>query len=233
MKALVLAAGRGERMRPLTDKVPKPLLPVAGRPLIAYHLEALARADIREVVINLAWLGERIRAALGDGARFGLRISYSDEGAEALETGGGIFKALPLLGPDAFLVVNGDTWTDFDFRTLCLDPEVDGAALARLVLVKNPEHHPQGDFGLDGDQVVERATHRLTYSGIGIYRPELFAGSQAGKFPLRPLLERAIAAGKLLGEQYRGEWWDIGTADRLHKLDMWLRTRLATRAARP
>jgi MurNAc alpha-1-phosphate uridylyltransferase len=233
MKALVLAAGRGERMRPLTDKVPKPLLPVAGRPLIAYHLEALARAGIREVVINLAWLGERIRAALGDGARFGLRISYSDEGAEALETGGGIFKALPLLGPEAFLVVNGDTWTDFDFRTLCLDPEVDGAALARLVLVKNPEHHQQGDFGLDGDRVVERATDRLTYSGIGIYRPELFAGSQAGKFPLRPLLERAITAGKLLGEQYRGEWWDIGTTERLHKLDMWLRTRLATRAARP
>src|SRR3984885_2130399 len=187
MKALVLAAGRGERMRPLTDKVPKPLLLVAGRPLIAYPLEALARAGIRDVVINLSWLGERIRAALGDGARYGLRISYSDEGAEALETGGGIFNALRLLGPDAFLVVNGDTWTDFDFRTLLLDPEVDGAALARIVLVRNPEHHPQGDFGLEGDRVVERATDRLTYSGIGIYRPELFAGSEPGKFPLRPL----------------------------------------------
>ena len=130
MKALVLAAGRGERMRPLTDVVPKPLLPVAGRPLIAYHLEALARAGIRDVVINLAWLGERLRAALGDGERFGVRIRYSDEGAEALETGGGIFNALPLLGPGEFVVVNGDTWTDFDFRSLTLDPG-STAALSR------------------------------------------------------------------------------------------------------
>jgi MurNAc alpha-1-phosphate uridylyltransferase len=233
MKAMVLAAGRGERMRPLTDKLPKPLLPVAGRPLIAYHLDALARAGIRDVVINLSWLGDRIRSSLGDGARFGVRIAYSDEGAQALESGGGILNALPLLGPGAFLLVNGDTWTDFDFRKLTLDPEVDGAALARIVLVENPAHHPHGDFGLEGDRVVEHATVRLTYSGIGIYRPELFAGSQPGKFALRPVLERAIAAGKLLGERYRGEWWDVGTADRLHNLDMWLRTRLATRAARP
>jgi MurNAc alpha-1-phosphate uridylyltransferase len=233
MKALVLAAGRGERMRPLTDKLPKPLLPVAGRPLIAYHLDALARAGIVDVVINLAWLGERLREAIGDGARYGLRIRYSDEGAQALETGGGIFNALPLLGADAFLVVNGDTWTNFDFRTLSLDPEVDGSALARIVLVKNPAHHAAGDFGLDGDLVVERDTDRLTYSGIGIYRPELFEGCQPGKFPLKPLLQRAIRAGKLLGEQFRGEWWDIGTADRLHSVDMWLRTRLATRSARP
>ncbi len=190
MKALVLAAGRGERMRPLTDRVPKPLLPVAGRPLIAYHLDALARAGVRDVVINVSWLGERIRAALGDGARYGVRIAYSDEGAQALETGGGIRNALPLLGREAFLVVNGDTWSDFDFRTLTLDPEVDGAALARLVLVENPAHHRHGDFGLEGDRIVERATARLTYSGIGIYRPELFAGSQPGKFPLKPLLER-------------------------------------------
>jgi len=229
MKALVLAAGRGERMRPLTDTVPKPLLTVAGRPLIAYHLEALARAGVRDVVINLAWLGERLRAALGDGARYGVRIRYSDEGTEALETGGGIAHALPLLEPGAFFVVNGDTWTDFDFRQLTLDPEVDGGALARLVLVKNPAHHPQGDFGLVGDVVVERATERLTYAGIGIYRPELFAGSQGGKFPLRPLLQRAIAAGSLRGELYRGEWWDVGSAERLHALDMRLRTRAATR----
>lgn len=229
MKALVLAAGRGERMRPLTDTVPKPLLPVAGRPLIAYHLEALARAGVRDVVVNLAWLGERLRAALGDGARYGVRIRYSDEGTEALETGGGIFHALPLLGPGAFFIVNGDTWTDFDFRQLTLDPEVDGGALARLVLVKNPAHHPQGDFGLVGDVVVERATERLTYAGIGIMRPELFAGSQGGKFPLRPLLERAIAAGSLRGELYRGEWWDVGSPERLHALDVRLRTRAATR----
>jgi MurNAc alpha-1-phosphate uridylyltransferase len=229
MRALVLAAGRGERMRPLTDTVPKPLLPVAGRPLIAYHLEALARAGVRDVVVNLAWLGERLRAALGDGARYGVRIRYSDEGTEALETGGGIFHALPLLGPGAFFVVNGDTWTDFDFRQLTLDPEVDGGALARLVLVKNPAHHPQGDFGLVGDVVVERATERLTYAGIGILRPELFAGSQGGKFALRPLLERAIAAGSLRGELYRGEWWDVGSPERLHALDLRLRTRAATR----
>jgi MurNAc alpha-1-phosphate uridylyltransferase len=196
-------------------------------------LEALARAGIRDVVINLAWLGDRIRTSLGDGARYGVRIAYSDEGAAALETGGGIFNALPLLGPEAFFVVNGDTWTDFDFRKLTLDPDADGAALARLVLVDNPAHHRHGDFGLEGDRVVEHPSARLTYSGIGIYRPELFAGSRPGKFPLRPLLERAIAAGKLLGEHYRGEWWDAGSADRLHNLDMWLRSRLATRGARP
>jgi MurNAc alpha-1-phosphate uridylyltransferase len=229
MKALVLAAGRGERMRPLTDSVPKPLLVVAGRPLIAYHLEALARAGIRDVVINLAWLGDRLRAVLGDGARYGVRIGYSDEGAVALETGGGIFQALPQLGPAAFIVVNGDTWTDFDFRQLTLDADADGSALARLVLVKNPAHHPQGDFGLAGDVVVERATDRLTFAGIGIYRPELFAGCAAGKFPLLPLLRQAIAAGRLRGEFYRGEWWDVGSPERLHALDMHLRTRAATR----
>jgi MurNAc alpha-1-phosphate uridylyltransferase len=229
MKALVLAAGRGERMRPLTDIVPKPLLPVAGRPLIAYHLEALARAGMRDVVINLAWLGERLRASLGDGERYGVRIRYSDEGAEALETGGGIFNALPLLGPGAFVVVNGDTWTDFDFRQLTLDPDVDGSAVARIVLVGNPAHHPQGDFGLEGDVVVARATDRLTYSGIGIFRPEFFAGQAPGKFPLLPLLQRAIAAGRLRGELYRGEWWDVGSPERLHALDMRLRTRAATR----
>jgi len=229
VKALVLAAGRGERMRPLTDTVPKPLLPVAGRPLIAYHLEALARAGIRDVVINLAWLGDRLRAALGDGARYGVRIRYSDEGAEALETGGGIFNALPQLGPGSFVVVNGDTWTDFDFRELTLEPDVDGGAVARLVLVRNPAHHPQGDFGLEGDVVVERATERLTFSGIGIYRPEFFAGCGPGKFPLLPLLQRAIAAGSVRGELYRGEWWDVGSPERLRALDMRLRSRAATR----
>jgi N-acetyl-alpha-D-muramate 1-phosphate uridylyltransferase len=229
MKALVLAAGRGERMRPLTDTLPKPLLPVAGRPLIAYHLEALARAGIRDVVVNLSWLGDLLRAALGDGARYGVRIRYSDEGAQALETGGGIFNALPQLGPDAFFVVNGDTWTDFDFRRLTLDSEVDGDAVARLVLVANPAHHPQGDFGLVGDVIVERASDRLTYAGIGICRPELFAGSAGGRFPLLPLLQRAIAAGRLRGEVYRGEWWDVGSPERLQALDTRLRARAATR----
>jgi len=229
MKALVLAAGRGERMLPLTDLVPKPLLPVAGRPLIAYHLEALARAGIHDVVINLAWLGDRLRAALGDGARYGVRIRYSDEGQDALETGGGIFNALPLLGPGAFVVVNGDTWTDYDLRQLALDADVDAGAVARIVLVANPAHNPQGDFGLAGDVVVERATERLTYSGIGIYRPQFFAAAQPGKFPLLPLLKRAIAAGSLRGEHYRGEWWDVGSPERLHALDLRLRTRAATR----
>jgi MurNAc alpha-1-phosphate uridylyltransferase len=229
MKALILAAGRGERMRPLTDVVPKPLLPVAGRPLIAYHLEALARAGIRDVVVNLAWLGERLRATLGDGERYGVRIRYSDEGAQALETGGGIFNALPALGPGAFVVVNGDTWTDFDFRRLTLDADVDGGATARIVLVANPAHHPQGDFALEGDVVIERATDRRTYSGIGIYRPEFFAGAAPGKFPLLPFLQRAIAAGSLRGEHYRGEWWDVGSPERLHALDMRLRARAATR----
>jgi MurNAc alpha-1-phosphate uridylyltransferase len=228
MKALVLAAGRGERMRPLTDKLPKPLLPVAGRPLIAYHLEALKRAGIRDVVVNLAWLGQRLRTALGDGSRYGVRISYSDEGAEALETGGGIVNALPQLLPGPFLVVNGDTWTDFDFGHLTLDPDVDGSALARLVLVPNPAHHPEGDFGLDGDVVVERADDRATFSGIGIYRAELFQGAGPGKFPLAPLLKRAIATGKVRGELYRGEWWDVGSPDRLHALDIRLRARAAT-----
>lgn len=229
MKALVLAAGRGERMRPLTDTVPKPLLPVAGRPLIAYHLEALARAGVRDVVVNLSWLGERLRTALGDGSRYGVRIRYSDEGTQALETGGGIFNALPHLGPGAFIVVNGDTWTDFDFRRLSLDADVDGDAVARLVLVPNPAHHPQGDFALAGDVIVDSAADRLTFSGIGIYKPELFAGAAPGKFPLLPLLQRAIAAGTLRGEIHRGEWWDVGSPDRLRALDSRLRARAATR----
>lgn len=219
MKAIVLAAGRGERMRPLTDTTPKPLLPVADRPLIAYHLEALARAGIRDVVINLSWLGERIRERLGDGAGFGVRITYSDEGPAALETGGGIFRALPLLGPGPFLVVNGDTWTDYDFSRLRLDETAD----ARLVLVPNPPHHPRGDFGLEGDVIVEREHDRFTYSGIGIYRPELFTGCTDGRFPLLPLLRRAIAAGRLRGELYRGKWFDIGTPERLAALDRHLR----------
>jgi N-acetyl-alpha-D-muramate 1-phosphate uridylyltransferase len=219
MKAIVLAAGRGERMRPLTDTTPKPLLPVAGKPLIGYHLESLVRAGIRDVVINLSWLGQRIRETLGDGRAYGVDIQYSDEGPVALETGGGIFNAMSLLGSGPFLVVNGDTWTDFDLSTL----ELDNEALARLVLVPNPPHNPRGDFGIEGHSVVERDTDRYTYSGIGLYRPEFFAGCAPGRFPLLPLLRKAIAAGKLRGQVHRGVWLDIGTPDRLAALDAQVR----------
>jgi MurNAc alpha-1-phosphate uridylyltransferase len=218
---MVLAAGRGERLRPITDVTPKPLVPVAGKPLIVYHIEALAKAGIRDLVINLSWLGVRIREALGDGSPFGVRITYSDEGPVALETGGGIFKALPQLGPDPFLVVNADTWTDVSFVELAEGAQRDqiAGALARLVLVPNPPQHPRGDFGLDGDFVVERELDRFTYSGVGLYRPELFAGCAGGKFPLLPLLKRAMAEKRLRGCLHRGEWFDVGTPDRLADLD--------------
>lgn len=212
---MVLAAGRGERLRPITDTVPKPLVPVAGKPLIVFHLEALVRVGVRDVVINLSWLGDRLRAALGDGSRFGVRITYSDEGPVALETGGGIFAALPFLGPDPFLVVNGDVWTDIDLGRLRLDAE----ALARIMMVPNPVQHARGDFGLEGENVVERDSNRFTYSGIGLYRPEFFAGCEPGRFPLVPLLKRAISEGRLRGELHEGEWCDVGTPERLRDLD--------------
>jgi MurNAc alpha-1-phosphate uridylyltransferase len=216
MKAMILAAGRGERMRPLTDHIPKPLVPVAGKPLIVYHLEALARAGFREVVINLAYRGAQIREALDDGSRYGVRISYSDEGPEPIETGGGIFKALRLLGADPFLVVNGDVWTDFNVATV---PPLDGGAHARLVMVPNPPHVARGDFALDGEYVIEADKDRFTYSGIGVFSPEFFHGCKPGKFPLRPLLSRAIGVRKLKGVVHRGVWLDIGTLERLAELE--------------
>jgi MurNAc alpha-1-phosphate uridylyltransferase len=212
---MVLAAGRGERLRPLTDSTPKPLVLAGGKPLIAWHLAALARAGVCEVVVNLSWLGEQLRAALGDGSSFGVRIHYSEEGPVPLETGGGIFQALPLLGPEAFLVVNGDIWTDLRFETLALGAD----ALAQLVLVPNPPQHPRGDFGLAAGRLVEQDDDRFTYSGVGLYRPEFFAGCQSGRFPLLPLLKRAIAARRLYGEVYRGRWNDVGTAARLAQLN--------------
>jgi N-acetyl-alpha-D-muramate 1-phosphate uridylyltransferase len=215
MKAMILAAGRGERLRPLTDHTPKPLVPVRGKPLIEWHLEALARAGVDEVVINLSWLGARISTALGDGARWGLRIRYSDEGPVALEPGGGLFRALPLLGPEPFLVVNGDVFTDIDVGRLRLQP----GDHAQLVLVPNPPQHPAGDFGLQGGRVCEADAGRLTYSGIGVYTPALFAGCTDGRFPLLPLLRRAIAAGRLGGERHDGEWNDVGTLERLRQVD--------------
>jgi MurNAc alpha-1-phosphate uridylyltransferase len=227
MKAMQLAAGRGERMRPLTDHTPKPLLRVGGKPLIAWHLEALARAQVREVIVNLSWLGEQIRALLGDGRAFGLQIRYSEEGSPPLETGGGIFKALPLLGPGPFLVVNGDTFTDIDLGALRLP----AAADARLVLVPNPPQHPRGDFVLDGEAIVDREGPRLTYSGVGVYSPALFAGSAPGRFPLLPLLQRASAAGRLQGQRHTGQWLDIGTPERLAALDRQLAAGPAAAAA--
>jgi N-acetyl-alpha-D-muramate 1-phosphate uridylyltransferase len=211
---MVLAAGRGERMRPLTDKVPKPLLTVRGKPLIVYHLEKLSRLGVKQVVINLAWLGGQIRAALGDGARWNLQIQYSDEGSEALETGGGIFQALPWLGPEPFLVVNADVFTDFDFSAIRIAPE----ALAQLLLVANPMHHPHGDFALINGRVEQQGGARWTYAGIGLYRPELFAACSAGKFPLLPLLRRAIAGQRLYGQVFEGAWSDVGSIERLAAL---------------
>jgi MurNAc alpha-1-phosphate uridylyltransferase len=232
MRAMILAAGRGERMRPLTDARPKPLLDVGGRPLIEWHLQALARAGFRELVINLSWLGSQISAHLGDGARFGVSITYSEEGPEPLETGGGIFRALRWLGPAPFVVVNGDVWTDYRFDRL---PQLDAAALAALVLVPNPPQHPRGDFatrsrpdatpGEAGWDIVpeadagSEALPRRTFSGIGVYRPEFFSGCSDGRFPLLPLLRRAAAAGQLRAERYDGEWHDIGTPERLGALD--------------
>jgi MurNAc alpha-1-phosphate uridylyltransferase len=217
VKAMVLAAGRGERMRPLTDAAPKPLLTVGGKRLIDYHLERLAAAGFRHVVINTAWLGDMIEAALGDGARLGLAITYSHERPEALETGGGIFRALPLLGSAPFLLVNGDVWTDIDFAALRRDPPA--GSLAHIVLVRNPPQHARGDFVLGHGYVSEGEGPRHTYSGVGIYRPELFAGCEPGKFPLLPVLRRAIAARQLTGELHAGRWYDIGTVERLQALD--------------
>ncbi|GAC1453133.1 MAG: nucleotidyltransferase family protein [Steroidobacteraceae bacterium] len=212
---MLLSAGRGERLRPITDTVPKPLVAVAGRPLIAWHLAALARAGVRDVVVNLSWLGELVRAALGDGRDFGVRIRYSEEGPIPLETGGGILRALPLLGAEPFLVVSADIWTDIDFGRVRLEPD----AHAHLVLIHNPPHHPRGDFGLQGDLVVDHDGERLTYANVGIYRPEFFAGCAAGRFPLLQPLQRAIAARRVRGEVHSGQWYDVGTAERLAEVD--------------
>ncbi len=217
MKAMILAAGRGERMRPLTDRTPKPLLEVAGRPLIQYHLEALAKAGVKDVVINLSWLGEQIRDALVDREKWNLTLHFSEEGHPPLETGGGIFRALPMLGPDPFRVVNGDVWSDFPFDTLALADR----DLAHLVLVDNPPHHRQGDFGLTDGRVGDGSQlgPRLTFSGIGLYRPELFAGRDGGAFSLIPVLKEAMGDGQVSGSHYSGKWMDVGTPERLAALE--------------
>jgi MurNAc alpha-1-phosphate uridylyltransferase len=214
---MILAAGRGERMRPLSDAIPKVLLEVRGKSLIARLIEALARSGMREIVINHAHLGHMIEAALGDGRRFGVAIRYSHE-AEALETAGGIAQALPLLGGGPFLVVNGDLFCDFDFSALI------GTALERnlahLVLVANPPHHPHGDFALNGTQVAEAGQSKLTFSGIGLYRPELFASIRPGsRGQLVTLLRAAMARGLVSGEVHCGIWHDVGTPTRLSALN--------------
>ncbi len=216
---MILAAGRGERMRPLTENLPKPMLEVGGHRLIEYHLAALAEHGVREVVVNLSWHGARIRDSLGDGAARGLSIRYSEEGPEPLGTGGGLFAALPLLGSAPFLVLNGDVWSDFPLRSL----HVPAGSLAHLVLVGNPDHHPAGDFALAPDGRVVEGESRLTFSGISMLDPRLFEGCAPGAFALKPLLERARDAGLLTGQRHEGSWRDVGTPARLGALDADLR----------
>ena len=221
MKAMILAAGRGVRMRPLTDTTPKSLLAVAGKPLIVWQLEKLARAGFTEAVINHAHLGSMIEAALGHGSRYGIAIRYSPE-REALETAGGIAFALPLLGTEPFLAINADIYSDYDFAALAGLQLADG--LAHLVLVDNPPQHPRGDFALEAGRLREGGTPMLTFSGIGVYSPRLFGGIPANaKVPLAPLLRKAMAADRVSGEHYRGRWHDIGTAERLAALNAELR----------
>lgn len=229
MKAMILAAGRGERMRPLTDHTPKPLLEAGGKPLIVWHIERLAAAGFREIVINHAHLGEQIEAALGNGAKWGLTLHYSPEPPGALETAGGIARALPLLGDAPFLVVNGDVYCDVDFarfsRSTVPDAEKCPAGGARLLFVANPAHHAGGDFALAGDRVVPAGSGQtLTYAGIGVFSPAMFAAVPPGQaLKLRPLLDAAIAAGTLQGERHAGRWVDVGTPQRLAELDAELR----------
>lgn len=220
MKAMILAAGRGERLRPLTDHTPKPLIEAGGKPLIAHLIEGLVQGGIDEIIVNTAHLGEKIQAFLEDGRAFGAKIQYSPE-PEALETGGGIFHALPLLGPEPFLVINGDIATNFPFgrlRNISL-------RLAHLVLVPNPEHHPQGDFGLQNGLALAEGEPRYTFGGIGLYRPELFQSCKAGRFPLAPLLRSGMQQAEVTAELWTDFWMDVGTLERLETFDRRLRTR--------
>lgn len=211
MRAMILAAGRGDRLRPLTDELPKPLVEIAGKPLIEYHLEALAGAGFREVVINQGHLGDLLPDVLGDGSRWGVNIHWSDEQPEALETGGGIFKALPQLGTAPFLVINGDLWTDYPFTRL----RAVKCDWAHLVMVPNPAHNPAGDFALAGGRLGNEGERKLTFSGISVYSPRLFDGCKPGKFSVVPLLRSAMENHLVTGEEYPGGWNDIGTLERL------------------
>lgn len=260
MKAMILAAGRGSRMAPLTDNCPKPLLSVAGKPLIQHHIEKLVDAGITEIVINTAWLGEQIESELGDGTRFGAQLFYSREGAGGLETGGGVYHALPLLGKDPFLLVNGDIWTDWSYHGAWSMAESlsQQHALACLLLVNNPPHHPEGDFfwknyseDIDrepsdtGNTVTKRgdsaqnrikwlANHgeqKLTFSGLSILSPELWQGHGAGFYPLAPMLRAAIASDRVLALHCQTSWVDVGTPERLAELDNRLRSQQVNKQA--
>lgn len=216
MKAMILAAGRGERMRPLTDTLPKPLLVVGDKPLILWHVEKLRESGFREIIINIAHLGQKIIDFLGDGTAYGVNITYSDErDSGALESAGGIKKALSLLGKEPFLVVNGDVFCDYSF-----DSSFDlHEKLAHLILVKNPEHNPNGDFGLDNALVLNQDNKQYTFSGIGYYNPSLFDSLEAGKSALAPLLRQEIENKNISGELFRGDWHDIGTPQRLENIN--------------
>ena len=221
MKAMILAAGRGERMRPLTDHTPKPLLKVGGKSLLVWHLERLAKAGFKEIVINHAYLGEQIEQTLGDGSQWGLNINYSPE-KFALETAGGIANALPLLGCESFLVVNGDTYTEIDFSIIKNSLQVNN--YAHLVLVNNPPQNLKGDFAVESGKLRNTGAHMLTFSGVGVYHPDLFAGVAQGEpAKLAPLLRSAIAECKATAEHFRGVWHDIGTPERLEALDVELK----------
>lgn len=229
MKAMILAAGLGTRMRPLTDHTPKPLLPVGGKPLIVWHVENLVRAGFTELVINTAWLGEQLEQALGDGAALGARILWSHEG-EPLETAGGLIRALPLLGTQPFLLVNGDIWLRYDFAHL-RSSYAHMQKLAHLVLVGNPEHNPRGDFALDGRMfsgvectVRNEGSPSFTFAGVSVLHPQLFAGLPEGKRQLAPLLREAILQEQVTGEYFAGPWVDVGTPARLTELDQQIRS---------
>ena len=215
MKAMILAAGRGERLRPHTDITPKPLIQVGEHRLIEYHLLNLANAGIEEVIINISWLADQIKESLGNGEKYSLNITYSDEGDTALETAGGIINALPLLGNEPFIVINGDVWCDYDFNQLT---NRSISSEAHLVLVSNPEHNKEGDFSLDNEHISSSGDNMFTYSGIGLYTPDFFTGTAPGKSALGPLLRNKSKQQKVSGEVHSGRWLDIGTIERLVEL---------------
>jgi len=217
MYAMILAAGRGERMRPLTDTLPKPLLCVNGKPLIVYHIEKLAALGITNIVINQAWLGHKLPAQLGDGQRWGVNIHYVDEGNRALETAGGIKNALTLIKSDCFIVVNGDVWSDFNFSLLPLT--LPKKTLAHLIMVNNPTHNPEGDFALDGMALRSDGANKYTFSGIGLYHRDLFELVTEEVAPLGPLLRLAMSKNTVEGQHHGGLWTDVGTPERLATLD--------------